>query len=85
MKKFYFTIKLLKRGFVANAKWRKEPGFGMLHHISFHPCSDHPVIFTNAANPCSNIFGCHVFCSQGSCTTVVPICLISETAPLPLV
>ena len=33
MKKFYFTIKLLKRGFVANAKWRKEPGFGMLHHI----------------------------------------------------
>ena len=32
MKKFYFTIKLLKRGFVANAKWRKEPGFGMLHH-----------------------------------------------------
>ena len=35
MKKFYFTIKLLKRGFVANAKWRKEPGFGMLHHICF--------------------------------------------------
>ena len=34
MKNFYFSIKLLKKGFVANAKWRKEPGFGILHHIS---------------------------------------------------
>ena len=33
MKKFYFPIKLLKIGFVANVKWREEPGFGLLHQI----------------------------------------------------
>ena len=25
-------MKLLKSRFVANVKWREEPGFGMLHH-----------------------------------------------------
>ena len=30
MQSFYFSIKLLKSGFVANVKWREEPGFGML-------------------------------------------------------
>ena len=33
MKNFNFSIKLLKNLFVANVKWREEPGFGMLHHI----------------------------------------------------
>ena len=33
MNKFYFTITMLKSGFVANVKKRREPGFGMLHHI----------------------------------------------------
>ena len=32
IKNFYFPIKLLKSGFLANVKWREEPGFGMLHH-----------------------------------------------------
>ena len=32
MKVFCLPIKLFKRGFVANVKWREEPGFGMLHH-----------------------------------------------------
>ena len=32
MKKFYFHMKFLKSGFVANVKWREEPGFGLLHH-----------------------------------------------------
>ena len=33
MKKFHFTIIIIKTGFVTNAKWREQPGFGMLHHI----------------------------------------------------
>ena len=28
-----FHIKLIKTGFVANDKWRQEPGFELLHHI----------------------------------------------------
>ena len=31
--KCYFSLQLLKSGFVANVKWQEEPGFGMLHHI----------------------------------------------------
>ena len=31
-KNYYFPIKLLKSGFVANVKYGEEPGFGMLHH-----------------------------------------------------
>ena len=30
MNNFYFSIKLLKSGIVANAKLRKDPGLGML-------------------------------------------------------
>ena len=30
----YYPIKLLKSGFVANVKWRKEPGFGIASQIS---------------------------------------------------
>ena len=32
IKEFYFPIKLLKSGFMANVKQREEPGFGMAHH-----------------------------------------------------
>ena len=35
MKNFYFPLKLLKSGFMANVRWREEPGFGMLHHIIY--------------------------------------------------
>ena len=33
MNNFYFPIKLLKNGFVANVKCRAEPSFGMLYQI----------------------------------------------------
>ena len=33
MKKYYSPIKLVITGFVANAKWQKEPGFW--HDASF--------------------------------------------------
>ena len=26
-------IEKVKSGFMANVKWREEPGFGMMHHI----------------------------------------------------
>ena len=34
MQEKIFDNKLHKSGFVANVKWREEPGFGMLHHIN---------------------------------------------------
>ena len=33
VKNNYFAIKLLERGFVANVKWREEPGFGIFQQI----------------------------------------------------